>query len=221
MRKVLIAVPCMDSLPAQFAHSLATLTSYGIEDTKISVWFNLGSLIYTSRDQIAKKALLDEADLVMWFDSDMVFNPDTLINMLKHIDGGQDIVTGVYYRRTPPFSPVVFDKMDLNEEGTAFTWTEFDEIPNEPFEVGACGFGCVLMKTEVFVSVFAKFGQMFTPIANCGEDIAFCWRARQCGYKILADPSIGLGHVSHNVITKDFFKTYQSQLDKNKKGTEA
>ena len=218
MRKILIAVPCMDMLPAQFAHSLATLTSYGIEDTAISVWFNLGSLIYTSRDQIAKKALLDEAYLIMWFDSDMVFNSDTLIRMLKLIDEGNDMVTGIYYRRTPPFSPVAFKTMDLNEDGTAFDWTEFDEIPSEPFEVGACGFGCVLMKTEIFVSVFAKFGQMFTPIANCGEDIAFCWRARQCGYKILADPSIGLGHVGYTIITKDFFNTYQSQLKRNEKG---
>ena len=218
MRKILIAVPCMDQLPAQFAHSLATLTSYGIEDTQISIWFNLGSLIYTSRDQIAKKALLDEADLVMWFDSDMVFNPDTLTRMLKLIDEGHDFVTGIYYRRTPPFSAVGFKTMELNEEGTAFTWEDLTEIPDEPFEVGACGFGCVLMKTEIFVSVFAKFGLMFTPIANCGEDIAFCWRARQCGYKIVADPSIKLGHVGHTVITEDFFKNYQSTLEKNKAG---
>ncbi len=218
MRKILIAVPCMDQLPAQFAHSLATLTSYGIEDTQISIWFNLGSLIYTSRDQIAKKALLDEADLVMWFDSDMVFNPDTLKKMLEHIDNGADFVTGIYYRRTAPFSPVAFKTMELNEDGTAFTWDEFDKIPDGLFEVGACGFGCVLMKSEIFVAVFSKFGQMFTPIANCGEDIAFCWRARQCGYKILADPSIGLGHVGHTVITKEFFKNYQSTLEKNKAG---
>jgi len=219
MRKILIAVPCMDQLPAQFAHSLATLTSYGIEDTTISIWFNLGSLIYTSRDQIAKKALLDEADLVMWFDSDMVFNPDTLQKMLKLIDEGHDMVTGIYYRRTPPFSPVGFKTMELKEDGTSFDWEDLDyPMPDEPFEVGACGFGCVLMKTEIFVSVFAKFGQMFTPIANCGEDIAFCWRARQCGYKIIADPSIKLGHVGHTIITEDFFKNYQSTLSKNKEG---
>ena len=212
MRKILIAVPCMDQLPAQFAHSLATLTSYGIEDTKISVWFNLGSLIYTSRNEIAKKALLDEADLVMWFDSDMVFNPDTMINMLKHIDAGHDMVTGVYYRRTPPFTPTVFKTMDIDEEKQESVWTEFDEIPTEPFEVAACGFGCVLMRTEIFVAVFGKFGNMFSPIGNVGEDIAFCWRARQCGYKILADPSIGLGHVGHTVITKEFFDNYQLTL---------
>lgn len=216
MRRILIAVPCMDQVPAQFAHSLAWLASYGIEDTEISIWFNVGSLIYTSRDAIAKKALLDEVDLVMWFDSDMVFAPDTMKRMLKLIDEGHDMVTGIYYRRTPPFSAVGFKTMELNEEGTAFDWTELTEIPDEPFEVEACGFGCVLMKAEIFVSVFAKFGQMFTPIANCGEDIAFCWRARQCGYKILADPSISLGHVGHTVITKEFFKNYQLTLEKNK-----
>lgn len=213
MRKVLIAVPCMDQLPAQFAHSLASLTSYGIEDVQISVWFNLGSLIYTSRDQIAKRALSDEADLVMWFDSDMVFNPDTLIRMLKLIDAGADIVTGVYYRRTPPFSPTIFKTMEIDYEKQTAEWTEFDEIPAEPFEVAACGFGCVLMRTEVFVAVFAKFGYMFTPIGNVGEDIAFCWRARQVGYKVIADPSIKLGHVGHTIITEDFAKTYK--LTKN------
>jgi GT2 family glycosyltransferase len=148
----------------------------------------------------------------MWFDSDMMFSPDTMQRMLKHIDDGHDMVTGIYYRRTPPFSAVAFKTMELNEEGTGFDWTEFDEIPTGLFEVGACGFGCVLMKTEIFVSVFSKFGQMFTPIANCGEDIAFCWRARQCGYKIIADPSIHLGHVGHTIITKEFFDNYQLTL---------
>jgi len=215
MRKILIAVPCMDMLPAQFAHSLATLTSYGIEDTEISIWFNLGSLVYTSRNEIAKKALLDEADLVMWFDSDMIFNPDTLIRMLKFIDAGHDMVTGVYYRRTAPFSPTVFKTMDIDEEKQEAVWTEFDEIPSEPFEVAACGFGCVLMRTEMFIAVFGKFGNMFSPIGNVGEDIAFCWRARQCGYKIIADPSIGLGHVGFTIVTKNFYETYQLQLKRN------
>ena len=218
MRKILIAVPCMDQMPAQFAHSLATLTSYGVENAEVSIWFQIGSLIYSSRDEIAKKAIMDGADLVMWFDSDMVFNYDTLRNMLKLIDEGRDMVTGIYYRRTPPYTPVAFKKLDLTEDGTGFDWEEFDEIPEYLFEVAACGFGCVLMRTEIFIAVFSKFGQMFTPMAHSGEDVAFCWRARQCGYKIIADPSIALGHVAHTIVTKDFFKNYQSTLRKNKEG---
>lgn len=213
MRKILIAVPCMDQLPAQFAHSLATLTSYGIEDVQISVWFNLGSLVYTSRNEIAKRALLDEADLVMWFDSDMVFAPDTLRRLLAHIDAGADMVTGVYYRRTKPFSPTIFKTMEIDEEKQSAEWTEFETLPEGLFEVSACGFGCVLMRTEMFVAVFGKFGNMFAPIGNVGEDIAFCWRARQCGYKIFADPSIMLGHVGHTIITKDFYDNYRLTME--------
>ena len=216
MRKILIAVPCMDQVPAQFAHSLATLTSYGIPDTHISVWFNLGSLVYTSRNEIAKKALLDEADLVMWFDSDMVFNPDTMINMLKLIDEGHDMVTGIYYRRTHPFSPTVFRTMEIDEAKQEAVFDEFETMPDEPFEVAACGFGCVLMRTEMFVAVFGKFGNMFSPIGNVGEDIAFCWRARQCGYKIIADPSISLGHVGHTIVTKQFYENYKAQVERQK-----
>ena len=220
MRKILIAVPCLDQCPIQFAHSLATLTSYGIPDTKISIWFNSGSLVYTSRNEIAKKALLDEADLVMWFDSDMVFNPDTLIRLLKHIDDGADMVCGIYYRRTPPFTPTVFKTMEIDEKRQEAVWEEFEEIPNELFEVAGCGFGCVLMKTEIFVATFGKFGNMFAPIGNIGEDIAFCWRARKCGYKIMADPSIGLGHVGNTIITADFFRNYQLTLAKQQTGKE-
>lgn len=218
MKKILIAVPCMDQVPARFAHSLATLTSYGVEDAQISVWFNIGSLIYTSRNNIAKRAIMDEADLVMWFDSDMIFNPDVLQRMLKHIDAGADMVTGIYYRRVPPYTPTIFEKMAIDEEKQAAVWTEFDEIPTEPFEVDACGFGCVLMKTEVFISVFQQFGNMFAPIGNVGEDIAFCWRARQCGYKILCDPTFDLGHVGSQVITREFFESFQAQKKKEGRG---
>ena len=221
MRKILIAVPCMDSCPVQFAHSLATLTSYGIEDVQISIWFNSGSLVYTSRNEIAKRALLSEADLVMWFDSDMVFAPDTLKRMLALLDAtGADMVTGIYYRRTPPFSPTIFKTMDIDEAKQEAVWTEFDEIPAEPFEVAACGFGCVLMRAEMFVATFGKFGNMFSPIGNVGEDIAFCWRARQCGYKILADPSIALGHVGHTVISKEFYLNYKATIQKNAEARE-
>lgn len=218
MRKILIAVPCMDQVPARFAHSLATLTSYGIPDTEISIWFNIGSLIYTSRNNIALRAIKDSVDLVMWFDSDMIFEPDTMARLLKHIDNGADMVTGVYYRRVPPFTPTIFEKMACDEKTQTAVWTEFDEVPTEPFEVEACGFGCVLMKTEVLLSVASTFGNMFAPIGNVGEDIAFCCRARQCGYKILCDPTIPLGHVGFQVVTKAFFDSYQSQKKKEGRG---
>ena len=214
MRKILIAVPCMDLVPAQFAHSIAQLTSYGIEDTEISIRFNLGSLIYSSRNQLAAMALEDEADLIMWFDSDMVFNPSTLVRMLKDIDDGADFVTGVYYRRTAPFSPTLFSSLEIDEHNNA-TWEDYNNFPSEDlFEVAGCGFGCVLMKSDMIRDVYKKFGRLFSPIGDVGEDLSFCWRARQCGYKLMCDPSIPLGHVAHTMVTKEFYINYTNAKGK-------
>ena len=68
--KIFIAVPCMDQVPARFAQSLAMLKKVG----ECAVGFQIGSLIYTSRNDLASKAIEMDADFVLWLDSDMVFN---------------------------------------------------------------------------------------------------------------------------------------------------
>lgn len=201
--KTLIAVPAMDQVPTYFAQSLATLNRVG--DTMVA--FEIGSLVYTARNNLAKKAIELGADYVLWLDSDMVFNSDLLEQMFKTLkDKDLDILSGLYFRRVKPFTPIAFKSMEM-VDGIA-KWTEFEEIPNELFEVGAIGFGCVLMKTEIFVDVFMKFQDFFTPFNGVGEDIAFSWRARQCGYKIWIDPNIFLGHVGNQIITRAYYESF-------------
>ena len=205
--KTLIAVPCMDQVPARFAQSLAMLQKLG----ETAVAFQIGSLIYTSRNKLAQRAIEMEADYVLWLDSDMVFPPDMMIRMLDRMQKENiDILTGLYFRRVSPYSPVLFDRMDF--KGPICNWSEFHgELPKEPFEVGGCGFGCVMMKTDPFFDVQAKHGNMFAPIGNNGEDIAFCWRARDCGYKIYCDPSIVCGHIGHIVVDNQFYESFRAQ----------
>lgn len=204
--KILIAVPCMDQVPAPFCQSLAQLQKVG--DCVLSM--KTGSLIYTSRNSLATTAIQSEADFVFWLDSDMVFKPDTLVRMMDTLKKNDlDILTGLYFRRVPPYSPVLFDKLDI--DGVKADYSEYSKIPDDLFEVGACGFGCALMKTDVFFDVQSKFGNMFAPIGNNGEDVAFCWRARQCGYKIICDPSVICGHVGYSVVDDQFFKAFSEK----------
>ena len=201
--KILIAVPCMDQVPAPFCQSLAQIQKTG----ECVLAMKSGSLIYTSRNDLATQAIQIDADYVMWFDSDMVFKPDTMVRMLDTMQKNDiDILTGLYFRRVPPYSPVLFDKLEMR--GEACLWSEFKTIPEGLFEVGGCGFGCVLMKTDVFFDVQSRFGNMFAPIANTGEDLAFCWRARNCGYKIVCDPSVICGHVGYSLVDDQFFKVF-------------
>lgn len=204
--KILIAVPCMDQVPAPFCQSLAQLQKVG--DCVLSM--KTGSLIYTSRNSLATTAIQSEADFVFWLDSDMVFKPDTLVRMMDTLKKNDlDILSGLYFRRVPPYSPVLFDKLDI--DGVKADYSEYSKIPDDLFEVGACGFGCVLMKTDVFFDVQSKFGNMFAPIGNNGEDVAFCWRARQCGYKVFCDPSVICGHVGYSVVDDQFFKAFSEK----------
>lgn len=203
--RVMIAVPCMDQVPMPFCQSLALLQKPG----GCTLAMKAGSLIYTSRNDLATQALRMEADLVFWMDSDMTFAPDTLLRMIDTLqEKDLDILTGLYFRRVQPYSPVLFDRLDIT--GEVCEWSEFSEIPDGLFEVGGCGFGCVLMRTEVFLDVQGKFGNMFAPLGNNGEDVAFCWRARQCGYKIWCDPSVECGHVAYNTVTRDFYRAFHS-----------
>lgn len=209
--KTLIAVPCMDQLPARFAQSLATLRLVG--DCAVS--FQIGSLVYNSRNELAKRAIKMDADYVLWLDSDMIFEPDLLERMhARMAEDNLDFLTGLCFRRTHPYTPALFDKLEY-KKGVVL-WTDYANrlIPNTPFEVAACGFAAVLMKTEVIMSVQAKHQDMFTPMNRTGEDLSFCWRARDCGFRIVCDPAIELGHLGYTVITREFYEAYKGTANK-------
>ena len=209
-KKILIAVPCMDMVSARFAQSLTTMKKVG----QCTVSFLIGSLIYDSRNKLAGLAVEMDADYILWLDSDMVFRPDTLERMMTVLDEHPeiDVLSGLYFRRGQPFSPVLFKTLEVNEQGT-LDWSDYEELPNELFEIAGCGFGCVLMRTDMLLDIAGKegAGRWFTPIADAGEDCAFCIRARREGYKIYCDPTVDCGHMAYTPVTKDFWKAIRHE----------
>lgn len=201
--KTLIAIPCMDQVPAHFAQSLAMLRKVG----DCAVAFQVGSLVYTSRNNLSIQALNMNAEYILWLDSDMVFQPDLLERMFKVMEENKlDFLSGLYYRRAKPYTPIIFDKLEMREDGCH--WHNLETVPSELIEIEGCGFGVVLMKTEIIANVFGSQGDLFTPLMGVGEDLSFCWRARQAGYKLYLDPSISLGHVGNFIVTEEFYRSY-------------
>ena len=202
--KVFVAIPSLDTVPALFCQSLALLQRAG--DTIVG--FQVGSLVYNARNELARQAIKSEADWVLWLDSDMVFEPDLLKKMLKVCEENDiDFLTGLCFRRKPPYTPTLFDRLDKMEHGASYT--TIMSVPEGRFKVGGCGFAGVLMSTDVLLSVAARFGgRMFDPLEGFGEDVSFCWRARQCGYEIWCDSDIELGHNGSMVVTREFFEAY-------------
>ena len=208
--KVFIAVPSLDTLPALFCQSLALLQRAG--DTQVG--FEVGSLVYNARNNLARQAIKSEADWVLWLDSDMVFSPDLLQRMLKVCtENDIDFLTALCFRRKPHFTPCLFDRLD--KVGRGASYTALMSVPDGRFKVGGCGFAGVLMSTDVLMSVASKFdGRMFDPLEGFGEDVSFCWRARQCGYDIWCDSEIEMGHVGNCIVTRAYFEAYEANKDK-------
>jgi GT2 family glycosyltransferase len=181
----------MDMMPMLFVKSLVGMQASG----QVEVTFSAGSLVYDSRNTLARKAIEKGFDRVLWLDSDMVFPADLFHILGAHLDGGMDMVTGLYFSRKRPVRPTVFSKIWM--DGKVARADVVTEIPEQLFEIAACGFGAVMMKTEVLQKVAGEFGMPFSPVLGFGEDISFCMRATHCGYKIWCDPRIRLGHIGY------------------------
>ena len=202
--KTLIVIPCMDQVPTQFCQSLAMLKKEG----ECAIAFQMGSLIYMARNELAMKAIHMGADYILWLDSDMVFEPDLMTRLFESLKANDaDFVSGLYFKRFPPYEPVVYSKFDIVDD--EIIAEKMTEVPETVTAVGGVGFGCVLMSTALALAVYNEYNTMFAPIGNVGEDIAFCYRAQTLGYKVLLDPSIRCGHVGHYVITEDLFNAFR------------
>ena len=200
-KKILIAIPSMDYVASGFAGSLATLGKVG--DCKIS--FICSSLVYDARNKLAAQAIELDTDYILWLDSDMTFKPDTLVRLLKDAEEHDlDIVSGLYFRRAHPYTPVAFEKFDIDDEGAKFE--HYNGELSGLHKVEGVGFGCLLMDTQVVFDVFGKYGDCFSPIAKVGEDLSVLWKARQLGYETWLDCDIKCGHVGHVVVTQGFYE---------------
>ena len=207
-KKILIAVPCMDFVASGFAASLAMLRKP--KDMGCAVSFICGSLIYDARNKLAQQAIKEEFDYIFWLDSDMIFMTDTLNRLMETMNKTDaDIVSGIYFRRSAPYTPVAFSELDIDLENGKNYHADYTGELSGVHEVAAIGFGCVLMKTEVLFDVFGKFGSPFEPIGGYGEDLSFCWRARELDYKVFIDFDVKCGHVGHITVNQTFYEAWK------------
>lgn len=197
--KTLIAIPCMDEIDVGFVQSLMDLQTVG--ETK--TYFLSGSLIYEARERLAAMAVNNGFDHILWLDSDQMFKPTLMIDF---VSSEKDIVTGVIPMRRPPYIPCVYKIKDDELK-------QVTELGDRLFEVDGCGFGAVFMKTEILQKCFDKYKTCFQPIYGYGEDLSFCLRVKELGYKIYADPRIDIGHIAKTVITKNMFRSKDVSKD--------
>lgn len=187
--KLLIAVPTTDYLHADFVRSLSKLQEeLGRKRIDYTVEIQAGTLVYFARNKLANKAINEKYTHVLWLDSDMVFEPTILDDLM---DCGKEMVCGAFVSRRPPYGPCIYTSIRKNEI------KKVKDFGLTPFRVDGCGFACVLTSVELLQAVALKFGTTFQPTDYYGEDLAFCWRVGRLGREIWCEPTVRPGHIAH------------------------
>lgn len=204
--KYLIALPCMDTVQTLFMKSL--LGMHRPERTEFGI--ACSSLVYDARNSLAVKAITEGFDRVLWIDSDMTFEPDMMNRLIAHLDAGKDIVSGLYITRKPPFKPVIFESIGYERVGETFeviprARTMYEYPKDSVFEIAGAGFGGVMTPVPILKAIYDKYGLPFTPMLGFGEDLSFCLRAQDMGYKMWCDSTIKLGHVGYTTIDEQTY----------------
>lgn len=198
--KILIAIPCMDMVHTAFCRSLVGLRPVG---DAVEFRFSQNSLVYDSRNQIALYAIRKKFDRVLWLDSDMTFQPDLLIRLNDDLDSGLGMVSGLYTTRKPKIHPCIFKSIRPSGRLGLPEAPAYEDYPKDDiFEVAGCGFGAVMMDTEVLNEVMKQYGYMFSPIVGMGEDLSFCFRVSSLGRKMYCDSRVKLGHIGQMEFTE-------------------
>lgn len=195
-----VLVPCGEAIAAPCEDSLRVLESRGYEVRRIRGF----SQIDVARNTIASNAVRDGFAETLWIDSDVGFNPDDVEKLRNH---QLPIVAGIYAKKAKRELACKF--LD-DTRGIQFG------KKGGLIELMYAATGFLHVRREAYLDIQHKlnlptcnlsFGEAivpwFQPLIReyqgnpwyLGEDFAFCERARQAGFRIMADTSIRLWHI--------------------------
>lgn len=153
---------------------------------------------------MATDALAQGFEETLWIDSDIAFRPDDVDRLREH---GLPIVCAIYPKKgkrelaihvLPGTKEIVFGKEGGLVE-IKYAATGFLLVRRAVYETMQRDLRLPLCNAQFNRPMWPYFQPMIyaDPAGPwyLAEDFAFCERARQCGFKVMADTAIRLGHI--------------------------
>jgi glycosyltransferase involved in cell wall biosynthesis len=189
-KKILIAIPNKNLIEAETFKSIYDLEIPDGYETVFQYFY--GYQVEQVRNLIADWIVKGDYDYLFAVDADISFPPDTLKKLLSH---NKDMVTGLYIQRIP--GKHCIEVMKSNQFG-GVTHVPWEELKGKGLvKVDSAGFGCVLIKKEVFTSIeypHFVYKSALDHSHTISEDVYFFLKAKEKGKEIWADTSILCGH---------------------------
>lgn len=203
--KVLIGIPTTGQVEIEYVNSILRLAK---TNPNADVVHMSGSLVYAARNDFVKQAIEGDYTHLLFIDSDMVFNADALNVLLYH---DKDIISGSIFSRVAPYKPCFYEKLRLGEPGEIIC-EHVKELQDGVQEVEGVGTAFLLIRTNVLKRIIAKCNVYpFQPLHSYGEDLSFCIRARQQGYKVYVDNDLTIGHIGKVVVTRSAYELQEAR----------
>jgi hypothetical protein len=226
MRSVMILTPAYGGMvTAGFHRSLLTSTIELLADgiALESEILENQSLLPLARNTLLNEAYKRKPDDIIWIDTDMVWEPDTLRQLLKH---DVDVVGSACRKKIP-------DNVQFNFQ--LFKEKSFEPDEKGLIEVRRLGTGFLRMSRKAYTHLWEndkKYevqGVMGSNVFEIGiwqgrellsEDFIVCEKLIERGFKIFMDPNLTVGHIgtfNYWADVKDFFKRLKEQTSDQQK----
>ena len=189
-KTILIAIPTNKNIEAATFKSIYDLKVP--KGYKTHFQFFYGYQIDQIRNLIADWG--KNHDYLFCVDSDVVLPDDTL---LKMIGWDRDVVSGLYIQRIPGTHTLEIYEENGHGGVVNIPWENIKQRIGL-MEIAACGFGCVLIKGDVLRAMeypHFVYRSAINHANTYSEDVYFCQKAREKGFKIWADTTILCDHV--------------------------
>lgn len=168
-----------------------------------------------AREEFARYTLELGCDYLLMIDDDMIVPVDLFERLYKH---NVDIVAPLAFQRRKPYFPVIYKIKQGWDEVRRERYFANEIVKTYPkdklFNCDAVGFGAVLIKRWVLEAMPKP---MFMSTSPTGEDILFCYNARDAvGAKVYCDTGTKIAHLgSPEVITEESFER-ENEMDKTR-----
>lgn len=190
VKKILLAIPTNKYIESETFKSIYDLKIPDGYEVEFQTFY--GYQIDQIRNLIADWA--KNYDYLLSVDSDIVLPKDALEKMIHH---NVDIVTGLYIQRIENTHTLEVYKDTANGGMDNIHINEID-FSNSLQEIAGCGFGCVLIKSEVFRKMSYPhfvYKSALNHKDTVSEDTYFCMKARDHGFKVHMDTTIQCEHI--------------------------
>ena len=182
-----------------FSMALLGLLSYSGELVSYFSW-QTSSNVTGNCNELAKGM---QGDWLWLIGDDHVFNPDLLERLVLH---DVDVVVPLCLQRSSPYPHVVYEGEDFeaDEEGTHILHTSLPE--DGLTEIYASGQAGMLIKKHVLDAIGEPW---FETYGKQNEDLEFCRKIRNAGFKIHCDTGAHLGHIGQVIVWPHYHEQYK------------